>query len=69
MILSWYLVGLFTRKYIKPIRSGSTNVVYEEKLIILNDMKVLITDMINDDYYIQNYVPTDNLIRNGGYLQ
>ena len=56
------------KKCIALTRQGKTNAVNEGKLDILNDMRVFIIDVINDAYYINLYIPTDDLVRNRGYM-
>ena len=54
--------------YVKLIKAGHMNGVYDEKLAILNNMKKVITDVIEDANYIKLYVSKYDLIRNEGYL-
>ena len=44
------------------------NMVYEEKLAILDDMKILVTDVINSENYIKLYISSFDMIRNKGHL-
>jgi len=44
------------------------NNIYEEKLEMLEDMSVCISDVIENTKYIQLYYPVDDAIRNRGKL-
>ena len=71
MMMMWVdgLVGLLWnwKKYNKLINNGSMNSIYNEKLKILEDMRVQISDVIvKNEKYLRLYYRFDDAIRNKG---
>ena len=63
----WAVMKL-KKKYNKLIKNGSMNSIYENKLSILEDMSVHISEVIDNTRYIRLYYPLDDAIRNRGQL-